>query len=113
MDKMLSTQEVSKALGVSDKTIRQWLRDGTLKGYKVGPRLWKVSETDLAEFVTKSRNATATESATEADTNTEGKARETLICEHCEQVFGYDPTTKDGRHSAEQLLSLHTRCYHE
>ena len=50
-DRMLTTEEVSARLGVNPKTIRQWLREGKLKGVKTGPRLWRIRERDLERFI--------------------------------------------------------------
>lgn len=40
--KLISTREVSAHYGLSDKTIRRLLKDGTLTGYRVGKRLIKL-----------------------------------------------------------------------
>jgi len=37
-------------LGFKEKTVREWLRTGKLKGKKVG-RLWRIKESDLEEFI--------------------------------------------------------------
>lgn len=50
MEKYYSTEDVAEILGFKEKTVREWLRTGKLKGKKVG-RLWRVKESDLEEFV--------------------------------------------------------------
>jgi excisionase family DNA binding protein len=50
MEEMLTLGEVAKRLKVSVKTIRRWLQDGRLTGFKMG-KLWRVKETELESFV--------------------------------------------------------------
>jgi len=49
-DKLLTPEQAADRLAVSPKTLRDWLRDGKLKGVKVG-RLWRVREADLDAFL--------------------------------------------------------------
>ena len=46
-DRMLTPEEVAKRLAVTPNTVRGWLRDGTLKGVKLGKRVWRIKENDL------------------------------------------------------------------
>lgn len=55
-DRMLTTEEVSARLAVPGQTIRLWLRQGKLKGIKTGPRLWRIRERDLEEFIRRGEN---------------------------------------------------------
>jgi len=50
VEKYYSTEDVAEILGFKEKTVREWLRTGKLKGKKVG-RLWRVKESDLEEFI--------------------------------------------------------------
>lgn len=50
MEKYYSTEDIAEILGFKEKTVREWLRTGKLKGKKVG-RLWRVKESDLEEFI--------------------------------------------------------------
>lgn len=50
MEKYYSTEDVAEILGFKEKTVREWLRTGKLKGKKVG-RLWRVKESYLEEFI--------------------------------------------------------------
>ncbi len=50
MEKYYSTEDVAEILGFKEKTVREWLRTGKLKGKKVG-RLWRVKESDLEKFI--------------------------------------------------------------
>jgi excisionase family DNA binding protein len=48
--KLLTPEEVAQALRLDDETIRIWLREGKLKGIKVG-RVWRISEEELKAFL--------------------------------------------------------------
>ncbi|HPT62259.1 MAG TPA: helix-turn-helix domain-containing protein, partial [Bacillota bacterium] len=41
--------------GFKEKTVREWLRTGKLKGKKVG-RVWRIKESDLEEFINNTEN---------------------------------------------------------
>lgn len=56
MKKYLSPETVAEYLDVSPVTVRKWLRKGVLNGKKVGSRLWRISEDDLAEFLNDKMN---------------------------------------------------------
>lgn len=49
MDKLYTVEEVSKMLNIHPNTIRLWLKNGNLKGLKVG-RYWRVKDSQLQEF---------------------------------------------------------------
>ena len=49
-DKLMTPKQAAERLIVSEKTVKDWLRAGTLKGIKVG-RLWRIKESDLHEFL--------------------------------------------------------------
>lgn len=46
-EKMLPTNEVAERLGVQMRTVQLWLRQGRLAGVKLGPRLWRVKESEV------------------------------------------------------------------
>jgi len=50
-DKMLTPEEVAIRLSVKPNTVRTWLREGSLKGVKLGKRIWRVKEADLHNYV--------------------------------------------------------------
>jgi excisionase family DNA binding protein len=59
-EKFLTPDTVAKMLEVSPATVRIWLRNGTLKGLKVGAgKLWRISEEDIQDFLYKSRAQSA------------------------------------------------------
>lgn len=43
---LIGTTEAARLLGLTSQTIRQWVADGRLKGYRVG-RLTKVSRAEV------------------------------------------------------------------
>ena len=44
-------EEVAKMLKVEENTLRIWLREGKIKGCKIGS-FWRIKEEDLKEFIT-------------------------------------------------------------
>ena len=50
MNNLLTPEQTAERLGISPKTVGNWLRDGRLKGAKIG-RLWRVSEEMLEQFI--------------------------------------------------------------
>lgn len=49
---MLTTGELSKALGVHINTIRRWSNTGQIKHYKIGPRKdRRFDKADIVEFL--------------------------------------------------------------
>lgn len=53
MKKLFSPGEVANLLDIHVKTVRRYLRDGTLKGIKIGGS-WKISEEELEKSVEQS-----------------------------------------------------------
>jgi excisionase family DNA binding protein len=47
----LTPEQVAEQLGVSIRTVYEWLLAGRLKGLKAG-RLWRIRPADLEEFMT-------------------------------------------------------------
>ena len=52
---LLTPKEVAEKLKVSEQTVLRWLRNGKLKGVKVG-KLWRVKEEDLRELIKEEEN---------------------------------------------------------
>lgn len=50
MERLLTPEETAERLAVSPKSIRKWLRQGKLRGIKIG-RLWRIRECDLESFL--------------------------------------------------------------
>jgi excisionase family DNA binding protein len=49
-EKLLKVEEVKELISFSSLTIRRWLREGKLKGIKVGKE-WRIPRGDLQEFL--------------------------------------------------------------
>ena len=54
----LSLQEAAEQYGMSTKTIRRRIADGTLVAYRVGPRSIRVTVADLEALATRIPTAT-------------------------------------------------------
>jgi excisionase family DNA binding protein len=61
-DRLLTVDEIAKRLTLSTETVRRMLRDGRLRGIRLGERRagWRVNEQDLAAFI-RSRMETTEE----------------------------------------------------
>ncbi|MGE7954934.1 helix-turn-helix domain-containing protein [Lysinibacillus xylanilyticus] len=51
----LTVKEVSQKLGVSEKTVRDYINKGELIAYKLGTS-WKITEEDLQTFIKSKSN---------------------------------------------------------
>jgi len=50
-DKMLTIEEVAERMRVNEKTVRNWIASGELPAFPIGKRGYRISETDLRNFV--------------------------------------------------------------
>ncbi len=50
-----SPQEIAEKFNVKHHTVLGWIRNGKLKGIKLGD-LWRVHKSDLEEFIKQSTN---------------------------------------------------------
>ncbi len=50
-DKMLTIEEVAEWMRVNEKTVRNWIASGELPAFPIGKRGYRISETDLRNFV--------------------------------------------------------------
>jgi excisionase family DNA binding protein len=46
-ERILSVHSAAIRLGVADRTVRLWARQGRLPGFKDGPKIWRFRETDV------------------------------------------------------------------
>ncbi len=54
-DKLLTPPQVAQRLQMNERTVTQWLRQGHLRGFKIGKE-WRVSARDLDNFLEQSAN---------------------------------------------------------
>lgn len=47
---LLSPKEVAANLKVTENTVREMLKNGRLKGYKVG-KLWRIDKTEIKKLI--------------------------------------------------------------
>ena len=55
----LTREEVAKYLRVHARTVERWLKNGNLKGYKLGKgktALWRIPEAEVKKFLEKHAN---------------------------------------------------------
>ena len=55
----LTREEVAKYLRVHARTVERWLKNGSLKGYKLGKgntALWRIPEVEVKKFLEKHKN---------------------------------------------------------
>ena len=57
---LLSTAQAAKSIGVSQNTLRRYVRDGLIPARIVGKKLLRFEEKDLLNLVTDSRDQTQT-----------------------------------------------------
>lgn len=48
-EKLLDVKQVRESLGLSERTIFRLIKEGELKGFKVG-REWRFTEADITEY---------------------------------------------------------------
>jgi excisionase family DNA binding protein len=65
MDELYTVDDIAQRVGVSRRTVLQWLRDGDLRGTQLGGTKigWRVRETDLEAFVERGMNRPPTPAA--------------------------------------------------
>jgi excisionase family DNA binding protein len=49
---LLTVEEVARQLRVSPTTVRTWLIQGRLHGFKLTPKVWRIRREDFQAFVT-------------------------------------------------------------
>lgn len=49
METLLTVEEAARALKVRVETVRRWLREGTLRGRKIG-RIWRIPESEVNQL---------------------------------------------------------------
>lgn len=49
---MISVAEAARRAGVHPRTMRRWVAEGKITGYRIGPRLLRVNPADVAHLLT-------------------------------------------------------------
>ena len=60
--KFLTREEVAKYFRVHARTVERWLKNGSLRGYKLGKgktSLWRIPEDEVKKFLAKHANQKA------------------------------------------------------
>lgn len=104
MDKFLTPEEAADRLAVSPKSIREWLRNGKIKGVKAG-KLWRISPQALDEFLNESRAQYIVERVSEEKQET-GSAQSLREYTHNEirEFLQADKITPEIARKVERLL---------
>lgn len=51
-ERLLTVEDVAERLGMTQETVRRWLRKGDLRGVRLAKRLgWRIRERDLEAFI--------------------------------------------------------------
>ena len=53
LDSLLTPDQISKKLKVSVFTVYRWIKSGKLKAIKITPRVFRIEEKDLNDFLKK------------------------------------------------------------
>jgi excisionase family DNA binding protein len=56
---LMTVDEVARQLRVSPKTVRGWLVEGRLQGFKLTPKVWRIRREDFQAFVSAARRQAA------------------------------------------------------
>ena len=46
-DRLLSVADVSRLLGVTEPTVREWIKEGKLKAHRAGARFWRIRQSEV------------------------------------------------------------------
>jgi excisionase family DNA binding protein len=55
---LLTVEEVARQLRVSPTTVRAWLVQGRLHGFKLTPKVWRIRREDFQAFITAAERQT-------------------------------------------------------
>ena len=54
-EQLLTPAQVAERLQIFERTVTRWLREGYLRGFKLGKE-WRIAPTDLEEFMESHAN---------------------------------------------------------
>lgn len=49
---LVTIQEAAKTVSVTERTVRNWIRDGLLTGYRFGPKIIRIERSELLGLAT-------------------------------------------------------------
>lgn len=52
-DELLTVSETCKLLRISRPTLLKLMRKGSIKGFKIGKRVWRIRRSDVKEYIEK------------------------------------------------------------
>jgi excisionase family DNA binding protein len=52
-DRLLSVQEVSRLLSVTEPTVREWIKEGKLKAHRAGARFWRIRQSEVDRMLSQ------------------------------------------------------------
>jgi excisionase family DNA binding protein len=55
---LMTVEEIARQLRVSPKTVRGWLVQGRMHGFKLTPKVWRIRREDFQAFVTAAERQT-------------------------------------------------------
>lgn len=50
-EKFFTPEQISSLLQVNIVTVRRWLNSGRLQGYHLGKKIWRISQSQLTDFL--------------------------------------------------------------
>jgi excisionase family DNA binding protein len=62
-DRLLSVADVSRLLGVTEPTVREWIKEGKLKAHRAGARFWRIRQSEVDRMLSDQASTTASSPA--------------------------------------------------
>ena len=50
---LLSVADVARLLGVTQPTVREWIKDGKLQAYRAGARFWRIRRSEVDRMLSE------------------------------------------------------------
>src|SRR5918998_6249081 len=111
-DRQLSLAEVAGLMGVSERTVRRWIKSGKLRAYKPG-RDYRIPESALRKFVEESEISPKARRRSPSELTFNGLLEEERRAEWDAAVSNAHKLREHGRASMEELLSRWRQSKHE
>lgn len=58
-EQLLTIKEAAQLLKVNVRTVTKWVKSGEIKAYELGPRITRLSQADIEEFIGKRETVNA------------------------------------------------------